>query len=167
MILPMMHWKSEIWRWGWAPPPPPPPVIWSSKPSTVRVKYIWVLFYGSVWSIGATLQCRPSVHFPLSAQVLTLCLPCTNPLCAHYFGAHWKWGTIFGSTFFNSLYLFTRMEKPKSQISNACAHCEPEQWESLHWAIRMNNTRRVYDCANWRTWQLYGCADWRTWQTKS
>ena len=35
----------------------------------------------------------------------------------HYFGAHWNWGTIFGSTFFNS-YLFTCKSYGKTKKLN-------------------------------------------------
>ena len=102
------------------------------------------------------------------------------PCVPHYFGAHWNWGTMFGSTFFNSLYLFTyksyleeekkeggkKRKERKSKLISGAHSANQKQHESLHWAIWINN-RRVYNCANWRTWQLYGCADRRTWQTKS
>ena len=90
------------------------------------------------------------------------------PCVPHFFGAHWNWGTIFGSTFFNSLYLFTCKSYAKTKKAKLITHAHSanwKQWESLHWAVRMNN-RRVYKCANLRTWQLYGRADLRMWQTK-
>ena len=84
-----------------------------------------------------------------------------KPPCAPLFWGALELGRHFWRlSIFNSLYLFTRksyMEKPKSQINNAWAWCDPETMViAPHWAIRMNN-RRVYNCANRRTWQVYGC----------
>ena len=105
--------------------------------------------------------------------LLTLCLPCTctctNPLCATLFWGALELGRHFWKYFFQLLDLFTCKSYRKTKKAKLITHAHSanqKQWESLHWATRMNN-RRVYNCANWRTWLLYGCADRRTWQTKS
>ena len=61
-------------------------------------------------------------------ELLTLCLPHTNPLCTTFLRGALELGCHFGSIVFNSVYLLpiNRMEKPKRQINNVCAQCEPE-----------------------------------------
>ena len=60
---------------------------------------------------------------------LTLCLPHTNPLCATLFWSALEYWAPFLEVLFSTSCIFltvNRMEKPKIQINNACAQCEPE-----------------------------------------
>ena len=61
-------------------------------------------------------------------SLLTLCLPCANPLCATLFWGALDWCAIL-EVLFSTRCIFlpvNHMEKLKRQINNARAQCKPE-----------------------------------------
>ena len=112
--------------------------------------YITLFFLLEIWQSPDTLKFSTKICF------LTLCLPPGNPPCATLFWSalelghqFWKYYSQLAVSFFNSKC----MENQKAKLITYAHSANQKQWESLHWAIWINN-RRAYNCADWRTWHL-------------